>query len=85
MQAALLQYSSFDRERGLASSSSQELTLASQICRPEFLSRGDGLATTYDQAYRTTVDGWNAVSPHFREVSSDFCPSAEEEWLIFSF
>ncbi|KAK4049837.1 hypothetical protein OIV83_003893 [Microbotryomycetes sp. JL201] len=37
------------------------------LCRPEHLSRGDGLARTFAQAERTTVDAWNLVAPMLHE------------------
>ncbi|ORY73869.1 hypothetical protein BCR35DRAFT_306984 [Leucosporidium creatinivorum] len=35
--------------------------------RPEFLDKGDGLARTFEEVEKTTIDSWNLASPHFRE------------------
>ena len=33
------------------------------IARPEMLERGDGLARTFEEAERTTLDGWHLLAP----------------------
>jgi hypothetical protein len=38
------------------------------LARPEFLSKGDGLASSFYQAERTTTDSWNLMTPLLREV-----------------
>lgn len=38
------------------------------MCRPEFLSKGDGLARTFEEVEKTTIDSWNLAAAHFREV-----------------
>lgn len=37
------------------------------LARPEFLSKGDGLASSFYQAERTTTDSWNLMSPLLSE------------------
>lgn len=47
-------------------------TRLGMLARPEYLSKGDGLATTYAQAERTTVDSWGLMKPLMRKVRFAF-------------
>lgn len=38
------------------------------IARPEFLLRGDGLARSYNEVYKVTVDHWSLLSGLLGEV-----------------
>lgn len=45
-------------------------TRFSGLARPEMLERGDGLVTRFAEVEKTTIDGWNLLSPMLRKVSS---------------
>jgi hypothetical protein len=43
--------------------------------RPEMLERADGLATTYAQCEKLTVDGWSLLKPMLYTVRPLFFPT----------
>lgn len=45
------------------------------IARPEYLSRGDGLATSFAQVERGTFDAWSLLAPSLREVRGSLTQS----------
>lgn len=42
-------------------------TRFSGLARPEMLERGDGLVTRFAEVEKTTIDGWNLLSPMLRK------------------